>query len=275
MTHYVIGDLQGCLEPLERLLSKVSFSTHHDHLVFCGDLVNRGPASLGTLRFIKSLGSAATVTLGNHDLHLLAAAQSGNFNSKDTLQDIMKAPDCEDLLMWLIRQPLAWQDTRSSALVIHAGVPPQWDRVQTLALAREASAALQGQAGKKFFAEMYGDQPDHWDENLKGMPRLRFIINCLTRLRYCDGEGRLHLKPKGGPGSQPKGLMPWFEVPGRKTAQDTIIFGHWSTLGQIHWPQSKVYGLDTGCVWGGCLTALNLDKRQLVSIDCEQYRRPG
>lgn len=275
MTHYVIGDLQGCLEPLQKLLTKVAFSPRRDHLVFCGDLVNRGPDSLSTLRFIKSLGSSATITLGNHDLHLLAAAQSGNFGSKDTLQDIMNAPDCGDLLAWLIHQPLAWQDKRSGALIIHAGVPPQWDCAQTLALAQEASKALQGHAGKKFLADMYGNEPDLWDENLSGIPRLRFIINCLTRLRYCDEQGRIHLKPKGAPGSQPKGLMPWFEVPGRKTARDTIIFGHWSTLGKIHWPQSNIYGLDTGCVWGGCLTALNLDTRELISADCEQYRKPS
>jgi bis(5'-nucleosyl)-tetraphosphatase (symmetrical) len=275
MTHYVIGDLQGCLKPLEKLLTKISFSSRHDHLVFCGDLVNRGPDSLGTLRFIKSLGNSATVTLGNHDLHLLSAAQSGDFGSKDTLQDIVNAPDCADLLAWLLRQPLAWQDKRSGVLVIHAGVAPQWDRAQTLALAQEASAALVGAHGKNFLAEMYGNEPDLWDEALTGISRLRFIINCLTRLRYCDENGRIHLNPKGAPGSQPAGLMPWFEVPWRRTRQDTLICGHWSTLGQIHWPQSNLYGLDTGCVWGGSLTALNLDSRELVSVACEQHRKPG
>ena len=275
MTQYVIGDLQGCLEPLEKLLSKISFSSKKDQLIFCGDLVNRGPDSLGTLRYIHSLGRAATAVLGNHDLHLLAAAQSGDFGSKDTLQEVMNAPDRATLLAWLIQQPLAWQDQRSSVLVVHAGVPPQWDRTQTLALAQEASDALQGQERGQFFAQMYGNEPDLWDENLSGIPRLRFIINCLTRLRYCDEQGRIHLKPKGAPGSQPKGLMPWFEVPERKTGKDTIIFGHWSTLGKIHWPHSKVYGLDTGCVWGGCLTALNLDTRELINVGCEQYRQPG
>lgn len=274
MTHYVIGDLQGCLEPLEKLLSKLSFSPHRDHLVFCGDLVNRGPDSLGTLRYIRSLGTAATTVLGNHDLHLLAAAQSGDFGRKDTLQHIMQAHDVEALLAWLIQQPLAWLHGKSDALVVHAGLPPQWNRVQTLALAQEASQALQGKQGKKFLADMYGDEPNLWSEDLAGIPRLRFIINCLTRLRYCDAQGRIQLKPKGAPGSQPRGLMPWFEAPGRKTANDTIIFGHWSTLGKISWPQSKVYGLDTGCVWGGCLTALNLDTYALISVGCETYRKP-
>lgn len=275
MTQYVIGDLQGCLEPLEKLLSKISFSPTRDQLVFCGDLVNRGPDSLGTLRYIQSLGHSATAVLGNHDLHLLAASQSGDFGSKDTLQAVMNAPDCANLLTWLIQQPLAWQDTRSNVLVVHAGVPPQWDRTQTLTLAQEASNALQSREGRQFLAQMYGDEPNLWNENLIGVPRLRFIINCLTRLRYCDERGRIHLKPKGAPGSQPKGLMPWFEVPGRKTADDTIIFGHWSTLGKIHWPQSNIYGLDTGCVWGGCLTALDLDTRELTSVGCDQYRQPG
>ena len=275
MTHYVIGDLQGCLAPLHKLLAHLSFSAKRDHLVFCGDLVNRGPASLETLRFIKSLGDAATTVLGNHDLHLLAAAQSGKFGTKDTLQDIMLAPDCTALLGWLIRQPLAWADPEGDALIVHAGVPPQWDRQQTLALASEASRALQGPEGKEFFAKMYGDEPSLWSDDLRGIPRLRFIINCLTRLRYCDNKGRIHLKPKGAPGTQAKGLVPWFEVPGRKTSGDTLIFGHWSTLGTVHWPQSRIYGLDTGCVWGGCLTALNLQTRELVQVGCAQYRTPG
>lgn len=275
MTQYVIGDLQGCLDPLQRLLTELSFSRTRDRLLFCGDLVNRGPASLETLRFIKSLGRSAMTVLGNHDLHLLAAARTGHFGAKDSLQDIMQASDCEDLLAWLIRQPLAWLDPLSEMLVVHAGIPPQWDRTQTLAMAQEVSDALQGPDNGNVLAQMYGNEPDLWDESLRGMPRLRFIINCLTRLRYCDGQGRLHLKPKGAPGTQPVGVMPWFEVPGRRTLRDTIVCGHWSTLGQVHWPQSNVYGLDTGCVWGGCLTALNLQTRELIQVSCEKYRKPS
>lgn len=275
MTHYVIGDLQGCLQPLQALLAKLVFSPERDRLVFCGDLVNRGPESLQTLRYVKSLGKSAITVLGNHDLHLLASSQSGDFGSKDTLQDIMHAHDRAELLDWLICQPLAWEDAGSGALIVHAGVPPQWDRQKTLSLAAEASHALQGPKGKKFLADMYGDEPDVWDDDLRGIPRLRFIINCLTRLRYCDKQGRIHLQPKGAPGTQPKGLVPWFEAPGRKTKKDTIVFGHWSTLGTVHWPQSGIYGLDTGCVWGGCLTALNLDTRELIGVECAQYRKPG
>lgn len=275
MTTYAIGDLQGCYEPLERLLKKIEFSPAHDRLLFAGDLVNRGPQSLEVLRFIKSLGNAATVVLGNHDLHLIAASRNGQFGANDTLAEIMRAPDCDVLLDWLLSRPLAYSDEDSGALLIHAGVPPQWDRAQTLALAGEVSAVLNGPKGDKFLAQMYGNEPDIWHEQLRGILRYRFIVNCLTRLRYCDAEGRVRLKPSGKPGTQAKGLMPWFEVPGRKTAQDTIIFGHWSTLGRVHWPQARVYGLDTGCLWGGCLTALNLSTMETVKVDCEQFLKPG
>ena len=158
---------------------------------------------------------------------------------------------------------------------IHAGVPPQWTLQQTLTLAAEVQSVLGGAGGGEFLAEMYGNEPDFWESDLKGISRLRFIVNCLTRLRYCDARGHINLKPSGTPGSQPEGLMPWFEAPGRRTAGDTVIFGHWSTLGRVHWPQANVYGLDTGCLWGGCLTALNLDTMQTVSVDCEQFQQPG
>ena len=275
MTTYAIGDLQGCFEPLERLLRKINFSPARDRLLFAGDLVNRGPQSLEVLRFVKSLGSAATTVLGNHDLHLIAASRSGHFGSQDTFGDIMRASDCDVLLDWLQAQPLAYAEPDSGALMIHAGLAPQWDRAQTLTLANEVSTTLNSAKGDKFLAQMYGNEPDLWDEQLRGVLRLRFVVNCLTRLRYCDADGRIRLKPSGKPGTQAKGLMPWFEVPGRKTAQDTVIFGHWSTLGRVHWPQAKVYGLDTGCLWGGCLTALNLGTMEAVKVDCEQFLKPG
>ena len=275
MTSYAIGDLQGCLEPLQRLLLKIDFKPTRDRLLFAGDLVNRGPASLEVLRFIRSLGNAVVTVLGNHDLHLIASAHSGRFGSRDTLAPVMQAPDRDELLAWLVRQPLAYADPQSGALMIHAGVPPQWDRTQTLMLAEEASAALNGPHGADFLLQMYGNEPDCWQENLRGVPRLRFIVNCLTRLRYCDASGRVHLKPSGAPGTQRAGLLPWFQVPGRKTAGDTLVFGHWSTLGQVHWPQAHVYGLDTGCLWGGCLTALNLDTWATISVDCPQYQQPS
>jgi bis(5'-nucleosyl)-tetraphosphatase (symmetrical) len=275
MTTYAIGDLQGCFEPLERLLRKVGFSPARDRLLFAGDLVNRGPQSLEVLRFVKSLGPAATTVLGNHDLHLIAASRKGNFGPNDTFTEIMRASDCGQLLDWLLLQPLAYADTESGALMIHAGLAPQWDRAQALALAQEVSAMLNSSKGDRFLAQMYGNDPDIWDDELRGVLRLRFVVNCLTRLRYCEADGSVHLKPSGKPGTQSKGLMPWFEVPGRRTAKDTIIFGHWSTLGQVHWPQARVYGLDTGCLWGGCLTALNLTTMQTVSVDCEQYQKPS
>lgn len=275
MTAYAIGDLQGCLEPLQRLLLKIDFNPSRDRLFFAGDLVNRGPSSLEILRFIRGLGRSAVTVLGNHDLHLLASARSGRFGRRDTLAEVMRAPDRDELLAWLTAQPLAYHDPQSGVLLIHAGVPPQWDRAQTLALAEEASTAIRDTDGGGFLSQMYGDEPDRWRDSLRGIPRLRFIVNCLTRLRYCDAQGRVHLKPSGTPGTQPAGLLPWFEVPDRRTASDTLVFGHWSTLGQVHWPQAKVYGLDTGCLWGGCLTALNLDTWDTIGVPCPQYQQPS
>ncbi|HVT36023.1 MAG TPA: symmetrical bis(5'-nucleosyl)-tetraphosphatase [Nevskiaceae bacterium] len=271
MTVYAIGDLQGCLDPLQSLLAKLDFNVRRDRLLLTGDLVNRGPQSLEVLRFVRSLGKAATTVLGNHDLHLLAAAESGKFGPRDTLDSIMAAPDRDELLGWLRRQPLAHEDAETGALLLHAGVAPQWTRAQTLACAAEASSYLNSVNGDRFLRKMYGNEPDRWDENLGGALRLRFIVNCLTRLRYCRVDGSIDLKHKGPPGSQPDGLLPWFEVPGRKTARDTIICGHWSSLGRVHWPQARVYGLDTGCIWGNCLTALNLLTGELRSVACTQF----
>jgi bis(5'-nucleosyl)-tetraphosphatase (symmetrical) len=275
MPNYAIGDLQGCLDPLQELLQRIAFDPIRDRLLFAGDLVNRGPQSLQVLRFIRSLGKAAVTVLGNHDLHLLAATHGGRFRANDTFDEIMRAPDRDELLDWLMQQPLAHEDPQSGALLIHAGVPPQWDRAQVLSLAQEVSATLTGPGGGELLTQMYGNEPDRWSEGLRGLPRLRFIINCLTRLRYCESDGRVRLKPSGAPGTQPQGLLPWFEAPGRKTAGDTIVFGHWSTLGRVHWPQARVYGLDTGCLWGGCLTALNLESWATTSIDCRQYQQPS
>ncbi|MGH8540288.1 MAG: symmetrical bis(5'-nucleosyl)-tetraphosphatase [Stenotrophobium sp.] len=275
MTAYAIGDIQGCHTALQDLLRKITFRPGRDRLLLTGDLVNRGPHSLEVLRLVKSLGASAITVLGNHDLHLLAVAHGGAQGSRDTLQPVLDAPDCDELLTWLRNRPLAYHDAASGALLIHAGLPPQWDVEQALALADEACAEIRGPQGEDFLAHMYGNEPDHWQENLRGISRLRFIVNCYTRLRYCDAQGRINMKPKGAPGTQPAGLMPWFSVPGRKSAGTPILFGHWSTLGQIQWPQERVHGLDTGCVWGGCLTALNLDNGATISTGCEQYGRPG
>lgn len=275
MSVYAIGDVQGCFEPLQQLLQQLRFDATRDRLVFVGDLVNRGPQSLDVLRFVRSLGDAASTVLGNHDLHLLAVASQGRPGAKDTLDDILAAPDREDLLDWLRRQPLAYEEPRSGALVIHGGLPPQWDRRTALELAREAAAVIGGSDPDAFYRHMYGNEPDRWDEGLRGWPRIRFIVNCFTRLRYCSRSGRIDLKEKRAPGAQRDGLLPWFEVPGRRSAGERIVFGHWSTLGRIEWDAGKVCGLDTGCVWGGSLTAMDLETGALFSTGCDQYRRPG
>ncbi|MGH8460214.1 MAG: symmetrical bis(5'-nucleosyl)-tetraphosphatase [Stenotrophobium sp.] len=275
MTTYAIGDIQGCDKALQSLLAKLEFQPGRDRLLLTGDLVNRGPQSLEVLRRVKSLGEHAITVLGNHDLHLLAVANGRRSDKRDTLQAVLAAPDRDELLAWLRQQPLAWRDPATGILLIHAGLPPQWNIQQTLELAAEASAFIRGPQGDDFLAQMYGNEPDIWSEQLRGIPRLRFIVNCFTRLRYCDAQGRIKMKPKGAPGTQPPGLMPWFEVPGRQSADTEIVFGHWSTLGQTHWPQAQVHGLDTGCVWGGCLTALNLDDGTTANIDCMQHGQHG
>lgn len=268
MALFAIGDVQGCYTPLRQLLDRLAFDPARDRLLLTGDLVNRGPESLQTLRFIRSLGAAATTVLGNHDLHLLAAAHSGRSRPRDTLGDILGAPDRDELLAWLRTQPLAWGDAEERILLVHAGLPPSWTRAQALALATEVGHALAGDGAGDLLAQMYGDEPARWHDSLQGVERLRFIINCLTRVRYCRADGRIDLKFKGPPGTQPRGLVPWFEAPGRRSAGDTIVFGHWSTLGRVHWPEARVYGLDSGCVWGGKLTALNLDSGATVDCAC-------
>ena len=271
MSLFAIGDLQGCYEPLRELLAQLRFDARRDRALFTGDLVNRGPQSLEVLRFVRGLGAAAVTVLGNHDLHLIAAAASGKFGPRDTLEDIMRAPDRDELLTWLRTQPLAYEEPSTGALLVHAGVAPQWTRTQALACAREAGAYINGRNGDHFLRKMYGNDPDRWDDELEGIPRLRFIVNCLTRVRYCTADGRIDVKHKGPPGSQPAGLVPWFEAAGRKTARDTIVCGHWSALGRVHWPKARVYGLDTGCIWGNCLTALNLETGELHSTGCGQF----
>ncbi|MGQ0618630.1 MAG: symmetrical bis(5'-nucleosyl)-tetraphosphatase [Panacagrimonas sp.] len=274
MAIYAVGDLQGCFDELARLVDTLRFDPQRDRLVFCGDLVNRGPKSLEILRYVRSLGTAAVTVLGNHDLHLLAVAHGGKQGRRDTLTEILAASDCDELLDWLIEQPLAWRDPGTGTVVIHAGLVPQWSVEQALSLASEAAAIIRGREGRRFFSRMYGDHPDRWDEKLRGLDRTRFIVNCLTRLRYCTEDGRLDLRPKGAPGSQPAPLMPWFTVPGRASRGTPIVFGHWSTVGQIAWPDEHVHGLDTGCVWGGQLTALELRSGRLVQVSGSEHRNP-
>lgn len=276
MATYVLGDLQGCYTPLRRLLERLRYDPRDDRLWFTGDLVNRGPDSLACLRFVKSLGDGAVVVLGNHDLHLVSVALTGRRKSRDTLDDILAAPDREELLAWLLEQPLLHEDPATGWLLVHAGLPPAWDRAQALALAREANRALAGPEGRHFLTHrMYGNLPDAWGEALCGEDRLRFVVNCFTRLRYCHADGRLDFHHKGEPGSQADGLLPWFAAPGRRTAGDTVLFGHWSTLGRVHWPEHRVYGLDGGCVWGGDLVALHAESGRIVRESCAGYRQPG
>lgn len=265
MSVYAIGDIQGCYDELLRLLDAIEFNEHIDQLWFVGDLVNRGPKSLETLRFVKSLGNSAVTVLGNHDLHLIATALNLNKpRKKDSLEAILSAHDCDELLHWLRHRPLFHHN--DEFCLLHAGLPPQWDFVQTERLAREVEQVLQGPDHAHFFKHMYGDKPAIWSDDFNHHEKTRFVINCFTRMRYCDIHGQLDFHHKGPLGSQPDHLMPWFTVPDRKSADMKIVFGHWSTLG--YHEENNCYAIDTGCLWGGQLTALKLGKTPMVtSID--------
>ena len=265
MATYAIGDIQGCYDPLQRLLEQLRFDPAQDKLWFVGDLVNRGPQSLEVLRFVKALGASAITVLGNHDLHLLAMdAGHGRQHKGDTLDAVLTAPDREELLHWLRHQHLAWRE--DDYLLVHAGVLPSWSVDDTLRLAAEAETALQSDDYGDFFAQMYGNAPSAWSQSLTGMARLRMIVNVLTRLRYCTPDGELDFHQKGAPGTQPPPLMPWFDVPGRQVTEATIIFGHWSALGLI--VRHNLIALDTGCLWGRDLTAVRLRDRKVFSVTC-------
>ncbi|GAB6068371.1 symmetrical bis(5'-nucleosyl)-tetraphosphatase [Methylothermus subterraneus] len=271
MAHYAIGDVQGCLQELQKLLDKIRFDPASDRLWFTGDLVNRGPHSLETLRFVKSLGNSAVTVLGNHDLHLLAVAHGQEYRHKQDLDEVLTAPDREELLDWLRHRPLLYHNERFC--LIHAGLPPQWSIATAIRCAKEVEAVLQSDSWREFLQRMYGNEPNLWSEDLSGWPRLRFIVNCFTRLRYLDPQGRLALEPTAPPEKLPH-LIPWFRFPGRLSQGQEIIFGHWSTLGFV--AENGCFGIDTGCVWGGQLTALRLDgEMDRVSVACPCYRRPG
>lgn len=276
MAVYAIGDVQGCFDDLMTLLDKIAFDPQQDQLWFAGDLVNRGPQSLEVLRFVRDLGAHAVTVLGNHDIHLLAVA-GGHTRPRrnDTFHDVLQAPDREKLLEWLRHQPLLHYDATLGVTMLHAGLPPQWDLATARGCAAEVEEALRGNGYHDYLAAIYGDGPDQWSTALMGAARLRFITNCLTRLRYCDEEGRLALKEKGAPGTQSPGHLPWFMAPGRASADMEIVFGHWSTLGACD--VQGVHHLDTGCVWGGTLTAIRLDTtvRARISIPCRGACEPG
>lgn len=272
MTVYAIGDVQGCYQPLGRLLDALRFEPAKDQLWFAGDLVNRGPESLQTLRLVRSLGDAAVTVLGNHDLHLLARSVGGRAGRLDSLDELLAAPDAAELLDWLRQRPLL-HEAPGWALA-HAGIAPCWTLAEARQAARNAEAVLRGSDHVEFLRHMYGDEPRQWSPGLSARDGLRFTINAYTRMRYCTAAGALEFKSKGTPGSQPAGLTPWFAAARRQHLGADVIFGHWSTLGQVHWPAERVWGLDTGAVWGGRLTALNLATRQLLAVECPEYRRP-
>ncbi len=271
MTFYAIGDSQGCHSPVVALLDRIRADCPDPKLIFVGDLVNRGPRSLATLREIRALGDAAQVVLGNHDLHLLAVAHGIRAaHRSDTLDDILNAPDRDELLDWVRRRPLAL--LQDGYLLVHAGVLPQWSAQRTCDLAQEVEAALSGPNWVDFLRKMYGNAPARWDDALTGADRLRCIVNALTRIRYCSSDGTMDFSSKDGVGGGPAGYLPWFDVPGRKTEDVTVVFGHWSTLGLTMRP--NLIGLDTGCVWGGQLTAVRLDTRAVLQVDCPRSLQP-
>ena len=278
MALYLIGDVQGCDTALGRLLDEIAFSPSRDRLVLLGDLVNRGPESLAVLRRMAALGDAAACLLGNHDLHLLVVSQGVRRPHRtDTLGDILAAPDRDALLDWLRHRPMALHER--GVLMVHAGVLPQWSAARTMQLAAEVETVLRGADWHVFMHQMYGNQPDEWHDGLQGAARLRVIVNALTRLRLCSAEGRMEFDTKDSSGvdGAPPGFMPWFDVPGRQTAGDVVAFGHWSTLGWLERPD--LISLDTGCVWGGCLTAVRLDGAgrvaERIQVHCEQAQMPG
>ena len=276
MSLYLIGDVQGCDSALGRLLDAVGFSPSRDMVYLLGDLVNRGPESAAVLRRLMALGGSARCLLGNHDLSLLAVAHGRRPpHRNDTLDGILMAADRAALIDWVRHQRMALH--AHGLLMVHGGVLPSWTVAQTLSLAGEVEAVLRSPALADSLQEMYGNEPDHWDDSLTGANRLRVIVNALTRLRFCTPLGVMDLKTSGGLDAAPPGYLPWFDVPGRRTADVTVAFGHWSTLGLLLRPD--VLSLDTGCVWGGCLSALRLGAgpghHELIQVKCDQSQKPG
>ena len=278
MSMYLIGDLQGCDAALGQLLEKIDFSPSTDTLYFLGDLVNRGPDSLAVLRRLSALGDAAQCLLGNHDLHALAVWQGVRKQGKgDTLDELLNALDCDALMHWLRRRPMAM--AAHGWLMVHAGVLPQWTATQTLMLASELEQHLRSLDFKSFLSQLFGNHPSQWHDDLRGIDRLRVAVNALTRLRFCTAAGQMEFSIKGGQADAPAGYARWFEVPGRATLSQPIAFGHWSTLNAGRTLHHNTLALDTGCVWGGCLTAARLGATagefELIQLKCDQAQEPS
>jgi bis(5'-nucleosyl)-tetraphosphatase (symmetrical) len=277
VSRFAIGDIQGCYDELRALLAQLGFKSDRDQLWFTGDLVNRGPKSLDVLRYVRALGDNAICVLGNHDLHLLAVAYGSKrknaVKSSDTLDEVLAAKDRDTLLEWLLALPLVHFDPGYGDLLVHAGLVPQWNAGTAVELAREVESALATDA-RNLFDNMYGNEPSKWSEGLEPQERLRFAINVFTRLRICTREGRIELKMKGSGRDVALPWRPWFEHENRQSRDVRVIFGHWSARGLVR--SHAVVGLDTGCVWGGALTALDLDSPQAepVSTSCAGYRTP-
>lgn len=274
MATYAIGDVQGCFEPLTRLLEYIGFSPSRDRLWFVGDLVNRGPQSLEVLRFVKGLGDQAITVLGNHDLHLVMQAEGfGKANQEDTLDDILHAPDRDELLSWLRAQPLF--HVEGEWALVHAGLLPAWDVAKAQGLSDEVSRALTKADYRDFLAHLWGSEPAAWRDELTGWDRLRVVVNAMTRMRFVWPDGRMEFRApgsKGPPERGPTGTLPWYAAPGRKSADHRIVFGHWSALGfrQI----DNVLALDSGCLWGGRLTAVCLENQRIFQIPCGRAAKP-
>jgi bis(5'-nucleosyl)-tetraphosphatase (symmetrical) len=265
MATYAIGDLQGCFDSLQQLIGAIGYRAAEDRLWFVGDLVNRGPQSLEILRFVRSLGRRAISVLGNHDLHLLMVAEGrAKPHRKDTFDEILTAPDRDELLLWLRGLPLMHEE--GDFAMVHAGLLPSWSIAQAQALASEAEQALRGPDWRNLLSQLYGNHPDHWDDTLTGYDRYRVIINAMTRLRICTPDGRMEFNHKGTLGDVPAGYLPWFSVPGRKSATTTIVCGHWSALGLLS--QQNLLALDSGCLWGGQLSAVRLEDRRTYQVSC-------
>jgi bis(5'-nucleosyl)-tetraphosphatase (symmetrical) len=275
VTTWAIGDLQGCYDELRDLLDRIAFEPDRDALWLVGDLVNRGRHSLEVLRFVRSLGAAARTVLGNHDLHLLAIRYGGHTpNRGDTFGELLAASDCDELCDWLRMQPFLVSDPDLGYVMAHAGIPHIWSRKQAEALAGEVEVVLRGDGHAEYFEALYGNRPDCWDEGLKGMDRWRIITNYFTRMRLIDKSGRLDFAYKGPVAHAPKGWSPWYDLRARKPLKETVLFGHWASLeGQTG--RAGIVALDTGCVWGRSLTAMNLDDGSFVSVPSRTPARLG